>query len=134
MKIGVPKEIKIHEYRVGLVPAGVRELVDGGHQVLVETGAGAGIGFEDSDYRAAGAEVGASAAAVFAAADLVVKVKEPQIAECRMMRPGQVLFTYLHLAADPAQADALIASRATAIAYETDGNAVPTRQDDAGIG
>jgi alanine dehydrogenase len=119
MKIGVPKEIKIHEYRVGLVPAGVRELVDGGHQVLVETGAGAGIGFEDSDYRAAGAEVGASAAAVFAAADLVVKVKEPQIAECRMMRPGQVLFTYLHLAADPAQADALIASRATAIAYET---------------
>jgi alanine dehydrogenase len=119
MQIGVPREIKIHEYRVGLVPAGVRELVDGGHRVLVETGAGAGIGFEDSDYRAAGADVAATAAAVFAAADLVVKVKEPQIAECRMLRPGQVLFTYLHLAADPAQADALIASRATAIAYET---------------
>ena len=119
MKIGVPKEIKIHEYRVGLVPAGVRELTDGGHQVLVEAGAGAGIGFEDSDYRSAGAEVVAGAAQVFAAADLVVKVKEPQLAECRLLRPGQVLFTYLHLAADPAQADALLASRGTAIAYET---------------
>src|SRR5216684_8897198 len=119
MKIGVPKEIKIHEYRVGLVPAGVRELVDGGHQVLVQTGAGAGIGFDDSHYLAAGAKVAATPAEVFATSDLVIKVKEPQLAECRMLRPGQVLFTYLHLAADLSQAQALIASRATAIAYET---------------
>jgi alanine dehydrogenase len=119
MKIGVPKEVKIHEYRVGLVPAGVRELVDGGHQVLVQAGAGAGIGFDDSHYLAAGARVAATPAEVFAASDLVIKVKEPQLAECRMLRPGQVLFTYLHLAADREQAQALIASRATAIAYET---------------
>jgi alanine dehydrogenase len=119
MKIGVPKEIKIHEYRVGLVPAGVRELVDAGHQVLVQTGAGAGIGFEDSHYQAAGAKIAAKAEDVFANSDLVVKVKEPQLAECRLLRQGQVLFTYLHLAADREQADALIASKATAIAYET---------------
>jgi alanine dehydrogenase len=119
MKIGVPKEIKIHEYRVGLVPAGVRELVDAGHQVLVETGAGAGIGFEDAHYQAAGAAIATTAAEVFATADLVVKVKEPQIAECRQLRKGQVLFTYLHLAADPEQTAALLASNATAIAYET---------------
>jgi len=119
MKIGVPKEIKIHEYRVGLVPAGVRELVDAGHQVMVETGAGAGIGFEDTHYRAAGATIAATAAEVFATSDLVVKVKEPQIAECRQLRKGQVLFTYLHLAADPEQTAALLASDATAIAYET---------------
>ena len=119
MKIGVPKEIKIHEYRVGLVPAGVRELVDAGHQVLVQTGAGAGIGFEDSHYQAAGAKIAAKAEEVFANSDLVVKVKEPQLAECRLLRQGQVLFTYLHLAADREQADALIASKATAIAYET---------------
>jgi alanine dehydrogenase len=119
MKIGVPKEIKIHEYRVGLVPAGVRELVDAGHQVLVQTGAGAGIGFDDAHYQAAGATIAAGAADVFAASDLVVKVKEPQLAECRMLRPRQLLFTYLHLAADLAQTRALIDSRATAIAYET---------------
>jgi alanine dehydrogenase len=119
MKIGVPKEIKIHEYRVGLVPAGVRELVDAGHQVLVETGAGAGIGFEDAHYRAAGASIAATPAEVFATSELVVKVKEPQIAECRQLRKGQVLFTYLHLAADPEQTAALLASNATAIAYET---------------
>jgi alanine dehydrogenase len=119
MKIGVPKEIKIHEYRVGLVPAGVRELVDAGHQVLVETGAGAGIGFEDAHYRAAGATIAVTPAEVFATSDLVVKVKEPQIAECRQLRKGQVLFTYLHLAADPEQTAALLASNATAIAYET---------------
>ena len=100
MKIGVPKEIKIHEYRVGLVPAGVLELVRAGHQVLVETGAGSGIGFEDAHYRAAGATVAANAAEVFATSDLVIKVKEPQLSECRQLRPGQVLFTYLHLAAD----------------------------------
>ncbi len=119
MKIGVPKEIKIHEYRVGLVPAGVRELVDAGHEVRVETGAGAGIGLDDSHYRAAGASIAASAGDVFADADLVVKVKEPQIAECRRLKRGQVLFTYLHLAADRDQTAALIASNATAIAYET---------------
>ena len=110
MKIGVPKEIKIHEYRVGLVPAGVRELVDAGHQVLVQSGAGAGIGFDDSHYQAAGASIAARAADVFAAADLIVKVKEPQLAECKMLRSGQTLFTYLHLAADREQAEALMAS------------------------
>src|SRR5580704_3221805 len=113
MKIGVPKEIKVHEYRVGLVPAGARELVDAGHQVLVQTGAGAGIGFGDSHYQAAGAKIAAKAEDVFANSDLVVKVKEPQLAECRLLRQGQVLFTYLHLAADREQADALIASKAT---------------------
>jgi alanine dehydrogenase len=119
MKIGVPKEIKVHEYRVGLVPAGVHELVETGHQVLVESGAGAGIGFEDSDYRAAGAKIAAQAADVFGASELIVKVKEPQLGECKMLRTGQILFTYLHLAADKAQAEALLASGATAIAYET---------------
>ncbi len=119
MKIGVPKEIKIHEYRVGLVPAGVRELVDAGHQVLVQSGAGSGIGFDDSHYLSAGAAVVPSAQEIFASADLIVKVKEPQLAECKLLRSGQILFTYLHLAADVAQAQALIASGATAIAYET---------------
>jgi alanine dehydrogenase len=119
MKIGVPKEIKIHEYRVGLVPAGVAELVSSGHQVLVQSGAGAGIGFEDAHYQEAGASVVRRAKDVFAAADLIVKVKEPQLPECRLLRPGQTLFTYLHLAADRKQAQALIASGATAIAYET---------------
>jgi alanine dehydrogenase len=119
MNIGVPKEIKIHEYRVGLVPAGVRELVDAGHRVLVQSGAGAGIGFDDAHYQAAGAAIAASAEAVFAASELIVKVKEPQLAECKRLRPGQTLFTYLHLAADRDQAMALLASGATAIAYET---------------
>src|SRR5580692_5053504 len=107
MKIGVPKEIKIHEYRVGMVPAGVRELVDSGHQVLVQSSAGAGIGFEDSHYQAAGATVVPRAKDIFAAADLIVKVKEPQLPECRLLRSGQTLFTYLHLAADRKQAQAL---------------------------
>jgi alanine dehydrogenase len=119
MKVGVPKEIKVHEYRVGMVPAGVRELVAAGHEVLVETGAAAGIGFTDQDYESAGARIAGGAAKVFEAADLLVKVKEPQLHECAMLRPGQVLFTYLHLAADPAQARALCDSGATAIAYET---------------
>ena len=119
MNIGVPKEIKIHEYRVGLVPAGVRELVDAEHRVLVQSGAGAGIGFDDAHYQAAGAAIAASAEAVFAASELIVKVKEPQLAECKRLRPGQTLFTYLHLAADRDQAMALLASGATAIAYET---------------
>ena len=119
MRIGVPKEIKVHEYRVGLVPAGVRELTGAGHQVLIETGAGAGIGVDDAQYRAAGAAIAANAAEVFAQADMVVKVKEPQVRECEMLRPGQVLFTYLHLAADPKQAQGIMKSGATAIAYET---------------
>ena len=119
MKIGVPKEIKNHEYRVGLVPAGVRELAEGGHQILVQTGAGAGIGFDDAHYQAAGARIVAKAEELFSASDLIIKVKEPQLAECRLLRAGQSLFTYLHLAADAAQAEALMASRATAIAYET---------------
>ncbi len=119
MKIGVPKEIKIHEYRVGLVPAGVSELVRAGHEVAVETGAGAGIGFDDSHYRAAGASIAPNAAKVFADAELIVKVKEPQLSECRMLRADQTLFTYLHLAADREQALALMKSGTTAIAYET---------------
>lgn len=119
MRIGVPKEIKNHEYRVGLVPAGVSELVNAGHEVLIETTAGAGIGLADSAYQAAGAKIVATAAEVFAAADLIVKVKEPQLSECAMLRPGQTLFTYLHLAADPGLAHALMASGVTAIAYET---------------
>ena len=119
MKIGVPKEIKIHEYRVGLVPAGVHELVDAGHQVLVQSGAGVGIGFDDSHYQSAGAGIAARAVDIFAAADLIVKVKEPQREECKLLRPGQTLFTYLHLAADHELAEALMASGATAIAYET---------------
>ena len=119
MKIGVPKEIKVHEYRVGLVPAAVRELVAAGHEVLVERGAGSGVGFDDAAYEAVGARIAADARAVFAAADLVVKVKEPQLVECAMLRPGQVLFTYLHLAADRPQAEALMRSGAHAIAYET---------------
>ena len=111
MLIGVPKEIKTHEYRVGLVPASVRELVHHGHKVLVETGAGAGIGFDDEAYKAAGATIAASAAEVFAKAEMIVKVKEPQPDECKMLREGQLLFTYLHLAPDPEQTKALIEVR-----------------------
>ena len=119
MRIGVPREIKVHEYRVGLVPAGVRELVAAGHEVVVETGAASGIGMDDGQYRAAGASIAQDAAGVFSRADLIVKVKEPQPAECALLRPGQTLFTYLHLAADPMQAAGLMKSGATAIAYET---------------
>ncbi len=119
MRIGVPKEIKTHEYRVGMTPASVRELVHRGHEVLVEAGVGAGIGCSDDAYRAAGAAVAAGAAEVFAAAELIVKVKEPQPPEFGLLREGQVLFTYLHLAPDPVQARALIQSRCIAIAYET---------------
>ncbi|HEY3916665.1 MAG TPA: alanine dehydrogenase [Stellaceae bacterium] len=119
MLIGVPKEIKTHEYRVGLVPGSVRELVHHGHQVAVEQGAGAGIGFDDKAYEKAGARILPDAAAVFAAAELIVKVKEPQPQEIALLRPGQVLFTYLHLAADKAQTEGLLRSGATCIAYET---------------
>lgn len=119
MRIGVPKEIKVHEYRVGMTPESVREAVVRGHEVLVETGAGGGIGASDDEYRAAGASIAASAAEVFAAAGLLVKVKEPQPVERARLRPGQVLFTYLHLAPDPGQCRDLVASGAVCLAYET---------------
>lgn len=119
MLIGVPKEIKNKEYRVGLTPPSVREYVRHGHQVIVETGAGIGIQAGDDDYIKAGATIAATAVDVFAKADMIIKVKEPQAAECKMLRKGQILFTYLHLAADPEQAKLLMASGAVAIAYET---------------
>jgi len=119
MRIGVPKEIKNHEYRVGLTPASARELVALGHQVLVQRDAGTSIGLDDAQYLAAGAELVDTAAAVFERAEMIVKVKEPQAAECAMLRPGQILYTYLHLAPDPAQTAALINSGAVCIAYET---------------
>ena len=119
MRVGVPKEIKDQEFRVGLIPGSVRELTARGHEVLVEAGAGEGVGFSDDAYRRVGAHITDDAAAVFAAADLIVKVKEPQPQECRMLRPAQILFTYLHLAPDPEQARLLMESGATAIAYET---------------
>ncbi len=129
MLIGVPKEIKKQEHRVGLVPSSVKEIVAGGHKVLVETGAGAGIGFSDTDYKDAGAQISAAAAEIFKTADMIIKVKEPQAQECAMLRPDQILFTYLHLAADPEQAQGLIKSNSICIAYETvvghDGRSLP---------
>ena len=119
MLIGTPREIKNHEYRVGLTPAGVRELTSRGHQVMIEAGAGLGIGIADEAYRNAGAELVGTAAALFRRADMIVKVKEPQPIECAMLREGQVLFTYLHLAPDPEQTRALVDSGCIAIAYET---------------
>jgi alanine dehydrogenase len=119
MLVGVPKEIKNHEYRVGLTPGSVRELTSHGHAVLVQTGAGAGIGAGDAEYLAAGARIAATADEVFAGAEMIVKVKEPQAAERAMLRPGQVLFTYLHLAPDPEQCRDLVAGGAVCIAYET---------------
>ena len=119
MKIGVPKEIKNHEYRVGLTPASVRELTSRGHKVLVQTNAGAAIGLSNEEYLAAGAELAPDAATVFATCEMIVKVKEPQPQECAMLRPGQILYTYLHLAPDPEQTAALIKSGAICIAYET---------------
>ena len=119
MKIGVPKEIKTLEFRVGMPPAGVRELVHDGHEVVVETNAGMGIGMFDADYEKAGATVLDTAEEVFATADMIIKVKEPQPNECAMLREDQVLFTYLHLAADAEQTKALVDSGTTAIAYET---------------
>ena len=119
MRIGVPKEIKTHEYRVGLTPGAAREYLARGHQVLVETGAGAAIGASDAAYEAIGATIAASAEEVFAAADMIVKVKEPQPGEWALLREGQILFTYLHLAPDPDQARGLLASGCTAVAYET---------------
>ena len=119
MKIGVPKEIKNHEYRVGLIPSGVKELVLHGHEVSVETNAGAGIGYSDSEYLAAGAQIMESAADIFNYGEMIIKVKEPQAIERARLRKGQVLFTYLHLAPDLAQTEELIKSEATCIAYET---------------
>ncbi|WP_397591014.1 alanine dehydrogenase [Sphingorhabdus sp.] len=119
MRVGVPSEIKVHEYRVGLTPGAVREYVAHGHQVVVQSGAGAGIMASDDAYRAAGAEIAATAAEIFAGCDMIVKVKEPQPSEWVQLRRGQLLFTYLHLAPDPEQAKGLIASGCTAIAYET---------------
>jgi alanine dehydrogenase len=119
MLIGLPKEIKNHEYRVGLTPASVRELTLHGHQVLVQTGAGAAIGLSDEQYKAAGATLAADAKEIFAKAEMIVKVKEPQPQECAMLRAGQILYTYLHLAPDPEQTAALVKSGAVCIAYET---------------
>jgi len=119
MIIGVPKEIKNHEYRVGLTPTSVRECVQAGHAVIVESNCGIGIGRTDDEYRLAGAEVAASTEDIFDRAEMIVKVKEPQASECAMLRPGQILFTYLHLAPDPEQTRDLINSDAICIAYET---------------
>ena len=119
MRIGVPKEIKNHEYRVGTTPPGVHELTTHGHQVMVETNAGHQIGIDDADYMAAGATIAANAEEVFADADMIVKVKEPQPQEIRMLRENQILFTYLHLAPDPDQTKGLLDSGAVGIAYET---------------
>lgn len=119
MKVGVPKEIKAHEYRVGLTPGAVREYVAAGHRVMIEANAGAGIGATDDDYRAAGATILDSAGEVFASSEMIVKVKEPQPSEWSQLRESQILFTYLHLAPDPEQAKGLLKSGCTAIAYET---------------
>ncbi|KWH62649.1 alanine dehydrogenase [Burkholderia anthina] len=119
MLVGVPKEIKNHEYRVGLTPAGARELTRHGHRVLVQRGAGTAIGLLDDDYAAAGASLSDGADEIFERADMIIKVKEPQLAECAMLRRGQILYTYLHLAPDPDQAAALVKSGAVCIAYET---------------
>lgn len=119
MRVGVPKEIKNNEYRVGLVPASVRELVHHGHHVLVETNTGIGIGVSDADYIAAGAKIASTPEEVFTTSEMIVKVKEPQPRECKLLRPGQILFAYLHLAPDPEQTKGLIDSGCIAIAYET---------------
>ncbi len=119
MLIGVPKEIKNHEYRLGLVPSSVRELIMNGHQVIIQDGAGAGIGFDNADFEQVGARIVGSADDIFNEADMIIKVKEPQPSECKMLRPGQILFTYLHLAPDPEQARLLQESGCIAIAYET---------------
>ncbi len=119
MLIGVPKEIKNHEYRIGLTPAGVRELVSHGHKVIVEDNGGIGVGLENQHYKTAGAKIVKTAKEIFEKAEMIVKVKEPQPNECKMLQKGQVLFTYLHLAPDPKQAKGLVKSGSVAIAYET---------------
>ncbi len=119
MRVGLPREIKNHEYRVGLTPASVRELISRGHKVLVQSGAGIAIGLSDESYMATGATLTLDASAVFAQSDMIVKVKEPQPQESAMLRPGQILYTYLHLAPDRQQTAALVKSGAVCIAYET---------------
>ncbi|MDT8408377.1 MAG: alanine dehydrogenase [Wenzhouxiangellaceae bacterium] len=119
MRIGVPKEIKNHEYRIGLTPAGVRELASHGHEVMVQRDGGKAIGLTDDVYERAGAEIVDSAEEIFERAEMIIKVKEPQPNECRMLREGQILYTYLHLAPDPEQTRGLVESGCTAIAYET---------------
>src|SRR5690349_16637908 len=119
MLVGVPKEIKNHEYRVGLTPPSVHELVARGHQVIVQKNAGSEIGLLDEQYVAAGASIVDTAQEIFSRADMIVKVKEPQPGECAMLREGQILYTYLHLAPDPEQTAALVKSGAVCIAYET---------------
>ncbi|HEX7060262.1 MAG TPA: alanine dehydrogenase [Solirubrobacterales bacterium] len=119
MKVGVPKEIKLDEYRVAITPAGVREMAEHGHEVTIEAGAGAGSAISDADYEAQGACIAADPESVFAEAEMVLKVKEPQPGEIEMLRPGQLLFTYLHLAPDPEQTRGLCGSGATCVAYET---------------
>jgi len=119
MRVGIPKEIKNHEYRVGLTPASVSDVISAGHEVVVESRAGCGIDFDDEDYRAVGASIVASAAEVFAQSDMIVKVKEPQLQEIALLEPRHILFTYLHLAADLPQTEGLMKSGATCIAYET---------------
>ena len=119
MRVGVPKEIKNHEYRVGLVPGSVREYVENGHEVVIETNAGAGIKVSDADYEAVGAKIAPDAARVFSSCDMIVKVKEPQSTEWTQLREGQILYTYLHLAPDPDQSRGLMESGVTAVAYET---------------
>lgn len=119
MIVGVPKEIKNHEYRVGLSPAAVKEFITQGHSVLVEANAGTAISFTDERYEEAGATIIETAEAIFARADMIVKVKEPQPNECKMLREGQILYTYLHLAPDPVQTELLVASKASCVAYET---------------
>jgi len=128
MKIGVAKEIKNHEYRVGLSPASAKELIAYGHQVSITSGAAAGIGLSDDDYVAVGANIASSNEAIFAESEMVIKVKEPQPNECTQLSEGQLLFTYLHLAPDPQQTELLLASGVTAVAYETvtgPGNSLP---------
>ena len=119
MRIGIPTEIKLNEHRIGMTPAGVRELVSHGHAITVQSGGGTAIGFTDEAYQAAGASIVDSAELIFRNSDMIVKVKEPQAHECAMLQPGQLLFTYLHLAPDPNQAKALLRSGASCIAYET---------------
>ena len=119
MLIGVPKEIKNNEFRVGLIPSSVHELILHGHKVMVQKNAGVGVGFSDADYAKVGAKIIDTAEEIFAKVDMIVKVKEPQPNECKMLREGQLLFTYLHLAPDPQQTELLIKSGCTAIAYET---------------
>jgi len=128
MKIGVPKEIKNHEYRVGLSPASAKELLAHGHEITIEAGAAEGIGLSNDVYSKMGVKIATSAEAVFAENDMIIKVKEPQATECTQLNKGQLLFTYLHLAPDPAQTSALLESGVTAVAYETvtgQGNSLP---------